>query len=331
MKKIWAIIFVLCIIAVLPVNAKKRQTEEIITSMTQLEKRQYQTRTYNSTDKKIVMKSILNTLQDEGYIVYNVNSLLGFIYGVKDFDTTDPNVDISKEFGLTKSRLNYNGVTVATLETCVNVTDFGENLRVRTNFKRKLLNQYGNAQFIDDVEDAEFYAEFYDKVDKAIELQKKVQTKIQPIDRQIPVPAPIKPRLEVKSVPATEKSQEVLTNELKIQTPQTQKQTETVLQEQKQDASKKEESVKNEEPKPAEVKKEVLQEIKIEQPKEELSEKDTIKQEKERLKALLKQTKEQAKIEEKNQKEQEKLAKEQERQAKKAEKQLIKSKKENKE
>ena len=138
LKRIIAIFFV--ILVSLPCfAAKKRQSEEIITPLTKLEKRSFQTRTYPSADRTIVLKGILNVLQDDGYIVYNVNSLLGFVYGVKDFDTTDKNIDISKEFGLTKSRLNYNGVTVATLETTANVTDYGDTIRARVNFKRKLL------------------------------------------------------------------------------------------------------------------------------------------------------------------------------------------------
>ena len=107
MKKILLALFVLCL--ALPVNAKKTRSQDIITPMTQLEKRQFQTRTYDSTDKALVMKAMLNVLQDEGFIVYNANPLLGFIYGVKDFDTSDSNIDISKEFGLSKSRLNWNG------------------------------------------------------------------------------------------------------------------------------------------------------------------------------------------------------------------------------
>ncbi len=176
MKKILAILLILC--CSLPAVAKKRQNEEIITPVTQLEKRQFQTKSYPAKDNIFVMKSILNVLQDEGFIVYNVNSLLGYIYGVKDFDTSDPNVDISQEFGVTKSRLNYNGVKVATLEVSVNVTQYGEQARVRTNFKRKLLNEYGNAQMIDDIEDSQYYADFYTKVDNAVALQKQIANKI---------------------------------------------------------------------------------------------------------------------------------------------------------
>jgi hypothetical protein len=170
-KKILVILFVFCM--ALPVCAKKRQQEDIITPMAQLEKREYQTRAYATADKALVMKAILNTLQDEGYIVYNANHLLGFIYGSKDFDTSDPNIDISKEFGLSKSRLNLNGIKVATIDASVNVTPYGDSMRVRVNFKRKLLNTYGNAQFIDDVSEEEFYTDFYKKVDQALFLLKQ--------------------------------------------------------------------------------------------------------------------------------------------------------------
>ena len=171
LKKILAILFILCM--ALPVFAKKRQQEDIIVPMEQLQKREYQSRDFSTSDKTVVMKAILNALQDDGYIVYNANPLLGFIYGSKDFDMSDSNVDISKEFGLSKSRLNLNGIKVATIDVTANVTQFGDNMRVRVNFKRKLLNTYGNAQFIDDVSEEEFYTEFYKKVDQSLYLLKQ--------------------------------------------------------------------------------------------------------------------------------------------------------------
>lgn len=309
MKRILALLLVIGVIAVLPSYGKKHQTEEIITTMTQLQKRQFQTRTYKSTDKVIVMKGILNTLQDEGYIVYNVNSLLGFIYGVKDFDTTDPNVDISKEFGLTKSRLNYNGVTVATLEVTINVTDYGEDLKVRTNFKRKLLNQYGNAQFIDDIDEEEFYTEFYEKADKAIQLQKQTKAKIQPVRREIiPVPVPVKPRLEVKKETPIAVPQEVSQeagNKLKpVVDESTVKRTEL-------------KEIKIKEETPATTKEDIKKVVEQQTEQEELSEKEQAKKEAREEKERIKKEREQAKIEAK-------LLKEQEKEAKRAAKELMK-------
>lgn len=170
-KKILLVLVLMCF--ALPCFAKKSTQEEVITPLTQLEKRQFQTRTYKATDKQTVMKALLNVYQDEGFMVYNANHLLGFIYGTKDFDTSDPDIDISKEFGLSKGRLNVNGVKVATLETSANVTEYGETIRVRVNFKRKLLNIYGNAQFIEDVNEDTFYTDFFEKLETAIILQHK--------------------------------------------------------------------------------------------------------------------------------------------------------------
>lgn len=184
MKKILTILFILCLLP-LPASAKKRQSETVIVPMKQLQKREFQTRTYNSIDKESVMKSMLNVYQDEGFIVYNVNSLLGFIYGAKDFDISDSDTDISKEFGLTKSRLNFNGVNVATVESTANFTQYGQDLKVRVTFRRKLLNTYGTAQFIDDINDAEYYQEFFDKLDSALSLQKQEKTvKLEPVENQ---------------------------------------------------------------------------------------------------------------------------------------------------
>lgn len=172
-RKILTFGLLVAICAGIPANAAKKQQEEIITSQEQLNKRQYQTRDYSAGDKALVMKAVLNTLQDEGYIVYNANYLLGFIYGEKDFDTSDPETDISKEFGLSKSRLNLNGIKVATIEVSANATEYNNLLKLRVNFKRKLLNTYGNAQFIDDVSEEEFYQNFYEKLDRAIFLLKQ--------------------------------------------------------------------------------------------------------------------------------------------------------------
>lgn len=279
MKRLLAILLIFCF--ALPVCAKKHQNEEIITPQIQLEKRKFQTRTYKAKDSAAVLKSILNVLQDEGYLVYNVNSLLGFVYAVKDFDTTDPNIDISKEFGLSKSRLNYNGIKVATIETSANVTPYGDNLRVRINFKRKLLNQYGNAQFIDDVSETEFYDNFYEKLDNALALQSsQEEIKVNSTDKKVPV---IGEELlqeineEVLKIIKEETPviPEISASETTEATPQTGKITQEEQPKNETAETSKSEEQKAEEPKTEEVKQEetettqpVSEEIKTSEPKE---------------------------------------------------------------
>lgn len=172
---IYAMAVFVLIFAALPVQAKKNYTHNNIPipQKTQLEKRQMQTRMYDCTDKALIMKAMLNVLQDEGFIVNNANPLLGFISGDKEFDVTDKSIDIEKEFGKNRTSLNWQGVRVATIEATANVTEYGKQIRVRINFKRKLLNIYGNAQVIDEIDDENYYKGFFAKIDKAIFLQKQ--------------------------------------------------------------------------------------------------------------------------------------------------------------
>lgn len=167
MKKILLILvlFLMC----LPVLAKS-DSNEIITSQTQLQKRQYQTREYSSMEKASIMKAMLNVLQDEGFIINNANSLLGFISGVKEFSTNDKTINFEEEFG-TKKKVS--GATVAVVEATANVSEYGKSYRVRINFKRKFLNVYGNAVKIEEITDSKYYQTFFGKVDKAMFLQKQ--------------------------------------------------------------------------------------------------------------------------------------------------------------
>jgi hypothetical protein len=169
MKKVLTILAIL--LAAVYFTAPTLAKEEII--KTQLEKREFQTRNFESGDKAMIMKAMLNVLQDEGFIVNNANPLLGYISGTKDFDVNDKTIDVKKEFGSGSAKIKWAGVTVATIEATANVTEYGKQIKVRINFKRKLLNVYGNAQSISEIDDAQYYQDFFAKVDKAIFLQKQ--------------------------------------------------------------------------------------------------------------------------------------------------------------
>ncbi len=167
MKKILSAILLLCLAGVIsPAYAKN----EIITPQSQLQKRQYQTRQYEQISKADIMKAMLDVLQDEGFIVNNANSLLGFISGVKEFSPNDKTIDKQAELGTTKG---LTGCVVAVVEATANVSEYGKSYRVRINFKRKLLNSYGNAYKITEVSDEKYYQNFFSKVDKAIFIQKQ--------------------------------------------------------------------------------------------------------------------------------------------------------------
>ena len=170
MKKFLSAIILLFLLgAITPVFAKTSKNE-VITPQTQLQKRQYQTRQYDQISKADLMKAMLNVLQDEGFIVNNANSLLGFISGAKEFSPNDKTIDVKAELGTNKGLM---GCVVAVVEATANVSEYGKDYKVRINFKTKLLNAYGNAYKITEITDEQYYQNFFSKVDKAIFIQKQ--------------------------------------------------------------------------------------------------------------------------------------------------------------
>lgn len=51
----------------------------------QLEVRQIQTRVFDTTNKTVVLKAAINTLQDQGYIILNIEDELGYIQAKKEY------------------------------------------------------------------------------------------------------------------------------------------------------------------------------------------------------------------------------------------------------
>jgi hypothetical protein len=163
---------------------------------TQLQTRQYQTREYDTNDVKLIMKAVLNTLQDDGFVVKNAVVDLGLISAQKDIDlagggasrgSLGGGIDVSSNnsfweafFGSLdgQRRRNNSGLeqrskTFKMIEVTVNVSDFGKQARVRASFQAKYLDQRGNPLDVYTVDDAKFYQDFFAKVDKGIFIQKQ--------------------------------------------------------------------------------------------------------------------------------------------------------------
>ncbi|MEZ4705276.1 MAG: hypothetical protein R3A11_08845 [Bdellovibrionota bacterium] len=137
---------------------------------TQLEIRQEQTRVYNTTNDKLVMKMALDVLQDQGFIVKEANTELGFLTATKEVDLDANN---SNAFWASLSSNNNNNFTYKKnkiIESTTNVTVFGQTTKIRVNFQEKVLNNKGEVVRVRPIEDAEFYQEFFSKVDKGLFL-----------------------------------------------------------------------------------------------------------------------------------------------------------------
>ena len=137
---------------------------------TQLEIREFQTRDYDTSDVKMVMKSLLNVLQDDGYIVGTASMELGLLSASKEVNIENKGEAVimtilgGQHARWTKqSRLLCSG----------NVTEMGKVTKVRVNFQLKTFDNKGAMIDVKTIEDPQFYQEFFAKVDKGIFIGKQ--------------------------------------------------------------------------------------------------------------------------------------------------------------
>jgi cell division protein FtsB len=136
----------------------------------QLQIREFQTRNYDTNDFKMVMKAVMHTLQDDGFIVKQANVDLGLLTAQKELDISDSGeVFFATLLAGNKAVYKKNSI----IESSANISEFGEQIRVRINFQTKVMNNKGGVMGVQQVEDSKFYQEFFSKVDKAVFLGKE--------------------------------------------------------------------------------------------------------------------------------------------------------------
>lgn len=137
---------------------------------TQLEIREFQTRDYDTSDVKMVMKSLLNVLQDDSYIVKNANVELGLLSASKEIDVESKGeAVILSILGGQNARWRKN----STIECSGNITEMGKVCKVRMNFQIKTMDNKGGVVEVKTIEDPIFYQTFFAKVDKGIFIGKQ--------------------------------------------------------------------------------------------------------------------------------------------------------------
>ncbi len=140
------------------------------TEKTQLQIREFQTRSYQTQDVKMVMKSLLSVLQDDGYIVKNANIDLGLLTATKEVDVENKgSAMLLRLLGGHEARWSKNSI----IECSANVSEHGQETRVRVNFQMKVMNNKGEVVVVKSIDDQKHYQEFFAKVDKGIFIQKE--------------------------------------------------------------------------------------------------------------------------------------------------------------
>jgi len=145
-------------------------TQSITPPKTQLEIRALQTREYEDRDTKMVMKALIDVLQDEGFMIKNADSNLGFISAQKEVDIERAGDRFFGSFGpgeIPRWRKS------AVVEASINVSEFGKTTRVRANFQRKELDNLGATIAVRQMDDSKFFQYFFEKVDKGLYLSRE--------------------------------------------------------------------------------------------------------------------------------------------------------------
>jgi len=152
---------------------------------TQLETREFQTRMFDTNDTKLIMKAVLNVLQDDGFVVKNAVVDLGLLTATKEIDLKKSGktnksdqvwIDIlSAMFNSrnTQSSPEQTYSKIKIIEVSVNVSDYGRQSKVRANFQAKVIDNKGDPVEVETVDDPKFYQDFFMKVDKGVFIQKQ--------------------------------------------------------------------------------------------------------------------------------------------------------------
>lgn len=136
----------------------------------QLEMREFQTRSYDTRDTKMVMKAVMHTLQDDGYIIRIANNDLGLITAQKEIDVESAGeAFLVVLFAGAQARYKKSSI----IEASANISEFGEQTQARINFQAKVMNNKGEVMSVKQVVDGKFYQDFFSKVDKSVFLGKE--------------------------------------------------------------------------------------------------------------------------------------------------------------
>ncbi len=141
-----------------------------------LETRALQTRSYPASDTKSVMKAVLATLQDDGFLVRSADTELGLITATKE--GVRPVGDAARLGRIMFIAVTYgmgallpgpsSGASV--LEATANVTDGGGETRLRVSFQLKVLDGNQRLKQVQSLNEPALYQEFFTKIGRSLFL-----------------------------------------------------------------------------------------------------------------------------------------------------------------
>jgi len=145
-----------------------------------LELRQTQSRSFETAESRLVLKAVLNVLQDQGFVIRHADAELGLVTAVMEWRSRQPNrglrvlkwVAAVPTYGA--SLLVPTGRTeFSAIEANVNVTQEAARTRVRISLVSKVTDQKGGVQSMRPVDDPLAYQRLLAALDKAVFLERE--------------------------------------------------------------------------------------------------------------------------------------------------------------
>jgi hypothetical protein len=136
---------------------------------TQLELREFQTRTFETADPKLALRAAINTMLDDGFLIDSADAELGLLTATQKTSTRSfmGNVTMLMTYGMVKPwRLSV-------LEATVKVDEFGGGARVRVSFQLTEEGLTRSSAKAKPVLDPAFYQAFFSRLDKSVFLLKE--------------------------------------------------------------------------------------------------------------------------------------------------------------
>jgi hypothetical protein len=145
-----------------------------------LDMRQVQTRAFDVTDARLVLKAALEALQDEGYVIREANAELGLVTAVMEWQSRKPNGSLRVLKWMAAIPTYGASLLVptgrhefSTLEANVNVTQEPAGTRVRISLVSRVTEKNGTVRSVNPVRDPLAYQALLARLDKAVYLQKE--------------------------------------------------------------------------------------------------------------------------------------------------------------
>ncbi|MGQ9570140.1 MAG: hypothetical protein ACUVUQ_04715 [Thermodesulfovibrionales bacterium] len=145
-------------------------TTGVTPQMTQLQIMEFQTRTYETNDLKMIMKAMHDVLQDDGFIVKNAVMDLGLLSAEKTVDIENKGEAFLSALFL-GDQATWEKASV--IECTANVSEYSNQARIRVNFQVKVLDNKGGIREVKQIEEEKYYQDIFSKVDKGIFIQKE--------------------------------------------------------------------------------------------------------------------------------------------------------------